>query len=57
MDQLFNRKYTIQGLFLVVCLILLSKLFYIQVASNKYFLSAESNVLRKIYTGKGFGSK
>jgi penicillin-binding protein 2 len=50
MDQLFNRKYTIQGLFLVVCLILLSKLFYIQVASNKYFLSAESNVLRKIYT-------
>jgi penicillin-binding protein 2 len=50
MDQLFNRKYTIQGLFLLVCLILLSKLFYIQVASDKYFLSAESNVLRKIYT-------
>jgi penicillin-binding protein 2 len=50
MDQLFNRKYTIQGLFIVVCLILIGKLFYIQVASDKYFLSAESNVLRKIYT-------
>lgn len=50
MDNLFNRKYIIQGLFLVVGLILLGTLFYIQVASDKYFLSAESNVLRKIYT-------
>jgi penicillin-binding protein 2 len=50
MDSLFDRKYTIQGLFLVVCLILLAKLFYIQVVDDKYFLSAESNVLRKIYT-------
>jgi penicillin-binding protein 2 len=50
MDPLFNRKYIIQGFFLLVCLILLSKLFYIQVASDKYFLSAESNVLRRIYT-------
>jgi penicillin-binding protein 2 len=50
MDSLFDRKYTIQGLFLVVCLILLAKLFYIQVVDDKYFLSAETNVLRKIYT-------
>jgi penicillin-binding protein 2 len=50
MDNLFNRKYTIQGLFLVVCLILLAKLFYIQVVDDSYFLSAETNVLRKIYT-------
>ncbi len=50
MDNLFNRKYTIQGLFIVVALILLGTLFYIQVASDKYFISAESNVLRKIYT-------
>ena len=49
MDQLFNRKYIIQGLFIVIALILLGKLFYIQVVSDKYFLSAESNVLRKIY--------
>jgi penicillin-binding protein 2 len=49
MDQLFNRKYTVQGLFIIVALILLGKLFYIQIVSDKYFLSAESNVLRKIY--------
>ncbi|WP_443944045.1 penicillin-binding protein 2 [Pedobacter sp. AW1-32] len=49
MDQLFNRKYIIQGLFIVVVLILLGKLFYIQIVSDKYFLSAESNVLRRIY--------
>lgn len=50
MDNLFSRKYTIQGVFLVVCLILVSKLFYMQVVSDKYFLLSNSNVLRKIYT-------
>lgn len=50
MDNLFNRKYIIQGLFIAIALILLGTLFYIQVASDKYFLSAESNVLRKLYT-------
>ncbi|RLJ79854.1 penicillin-binding protein 2 [Pedobacter alluvionis] len=49
MDQLFNRKYIVQGLFIVVALILLGKLFYIQIISDKAFSSAESNVLRKIY--------
>lgn len=49
MEQLFTRKYVLQGLFIVVVLVLLAKLFYIQVATDKYFLSAESNVLRKIY--------
>jgi penicillin-binding protein 2 len=50
MDNLFNRKYIIQGLFIVVALILIGQLFYIQVASDRYFLSANSNVLRKKYT-------
>lgn len=49
MDQLFNRKYIVQGLFIVIALILLGKLFYIQIISDKAFSSAESNVLRKIY--------
>ncbi|MES2458421.1 MAG: penicillin-binding protein 2 [Bacteroidota bacterium] len=48
--NLFNRKYVVQGLFIVVGLILLGTLFYIQVYSDKYFLSAKSNVLRPIYT-------
>jgi penicillin-binding protein 2 len=50
MENLFNRKYIIQGLFIVVGLILIGQLFYIQVASDRYFLSANSNVLRKKYT-------
>ncbi|RAJ28557.1 penicillin-binding protein 2 [Pedobacter cryoconitis] len=50
MENLFNRKYIIQGLFIVVALILMGQLFYIQVASDRYFLSANSNVLRKKYT-------
>jgi penicillin-binding protein 2 len=50
MDNLFGRKYVIQGLFIAIGLILVGTLFYIQVASDRYFISAESNVLRKIYT-------
>lgn len=49
MDQLFNRKYIIQIIFICVALILLGKLFYIQIASDKYFFSANNNALRKIY--------
>jgi penicillin-binding protein 2 len=50
MDNLFSRKYTIQGLILVICLVLIGKLFYMQVLNDKYFLLSNSNVLRKIYT-------
>lgn len=55
MDQLFNRKYIIQGLFVVLALILLGKLFYIQIATDKYFVNANSNALRKqyIYPARG----
>jgi len=49
MDQLFNRKYIIQGIFVLLALILLTRLFYMQVASDKYFLNANSNALRKQY--------
>ncbi|MDQ7950031.1 MAG: penicillin-binding protein 2, partial [Pedobacter sp.] len=49
MDQLFNRKYIIQGLIVLIALILLGKLFYIQIASDKYFINANNNALRKIY--------
>jgi len=47
MEQLFNRKYIVQGLFIVVAIILLAKLFYIQIVSDKAFVAAESNVLKK----------
>lgn len=49
MDQLFNRKYIIQGLFVLLALILLGKLFYMQIATDKYFVNANSNALRKSY--------
>lgn len=50
MDNLFSRKYVIQGMFIVLALILIGKLFYMQVVSDKYFLLSNNNVLRKIYT-------
>ncbi|MES2829634.1 MAG: penicillin-binding protein 2 [Bacteroidota bacterium] len=50
MDSLFNRKYIVQGLFILVSLILLGTLFYIQIFSDKYFISARTNVLKRIYT-------
>lgn len=49
MDQLFNRRFVIQGLFILLALILLGKLFYMQVASDKLFLIANNNALRKQY--------
>lgn len=49
MDQLFNRKYVIQGLFVVLAIILLANLFYIQIGTDKYFANANSNALRKSY--------
>ncbi len=55
MDQLFNRKYIIQGIFVALALVLIGRLFYIQVASDKYFLDANNNALRKqfIYPARG----
>lgn len=49
MDQLFNRKYVIQGLFVILAIILLANLFYIQIGTDKYFINANSNALRKSY--------
>lgn len=49
MDQLFNRKYIIQGLFVLLSVILLGNLFYMQIGTDKYFTNANSNALRKSY--------
>lgn len=49
MDQLFNRKYIIQGLFVAFALALLGKLFFIQIISDKYFINANNNALKKKY--------
>ncbi|WP_207428280.1 penicillin-binding protein 2 [Pedobacter sp. SYSU D00535] len=55
MNSFFQRRFVIQGIFIVVALVLLLRLFYIQVIDKSYFLSANNNVLRKviIYPARG----
>ncbi|EOR93221.1 Penicillin-binding protein 2 (PBP-2) [Arcticibacter svalbardensis MN12-7] len=55
MNSFFQRKYVVQGIFIAVALVLLARLFYIQVIDKSYFLSANNNVLRKvvIYPARG----
>lgn len=55
MNSFFARRYVIQGIFIAVAIILLIRLFYIQVVDNKYLLSANNNVLRKVivYPARG----
>lgn len=55
MNSFFARKFVIQGIFIAVTLVLLIRLFYIQVLNDKYYLSAENNVLRKVivYPARG----
>ncbi len=55
MNSFFTRRYIIQGLFIIVALVLLARLFYIQVIDDRYKLSADNNVLRKliIYPARG----
>lgn len=50
-----SRKFIILGIIILVALIYIGRLFYLQVASDKYAVYAESNVLRKItkYPSRG----
>src|ERR1700745_2029126 len=50
-----ERKYVIYGIFLLVGIIYLARLFYIQVIDDTYKLSANNNVLRHIteYPARG----
>ena len=55
MNIFFERKFIIQGILLFTCIILIVRLFYIQVIDDSYFLSANNNVLRKltVYPARG----
>ncbi|KAA8480169.1 penicillin-binding protein 2 [Arcticibacter tournemirensis] len=55
MNSFFPRRYVVQGIFIVITVILLARLFYIQVIDKSYFLSANNNVLRTvtIYPARG----
>lgn len=55
MNSYFARRYVIQGIFIAVALIIVARLFYLQVIDDKYLLWANNNVLRKIvvYPARG----
>jgi penicillin-binding protein 2 len=55
MNSFFARKFVVQAVFIAVALLFLIRLFYMQIISEKYILSANNNVLRKniIYPARG----
>ena len=55
MNSFFARRFVIQGIFITAAIVILIRLFYIQVISDEYILSANNNVLRKsiIYPARG----
>ncbi|RYE18100.1 MAG: penicillin-binding protein 2, partial [Sphingobacteriales bacterium] len=47
MNSFFERRYIITGIFITLTVILLGRLFYIQIIDDRYFLSAANNVIRR----------
>ncbi|HWZ34626.1 MAG TPA: penicillin-binding protein 2 [Mucilaginibacter sp.] len=47
MNQYFERRYVIGGIFIILILVLLGRLFYIQIIDDRYALSASKNVIRQ----------
>ena len=46
MNKFFERRYVIGGIFVAIMLVLLARLFYIQIIDDKYLLYANKNVIR-----------
>lgn len=55
MNRFFERRYIISGIFITLILILLARLFYIQIIDDRYLIYAQGNVLRKIYQNPARG--
>ena len=55
MNSFFERRYIIAGVFITLILILLARLFYIQIIDDRYLLYAQNNVLRKVYLNPARG--
>lgn len=47
MNSFFARRYVITGIFITVTLVLLARLFYMQIIDDQYLLTANKNVQRK----------
>lgn len=48
MNSFFERRYVIAGIFIAIVVILLARLFYIQIVDNRYAIYANNNVRREI---------
>ena len=46
MNSFFERRYIIAGIFITIVIILLARLFYMQVIDDRYAIYAGKNVLR-----------
>src|ERR1700754_2467866 len=55
MNQFFERRYVIAGVFIALIIILLARLFYMQIIDDRYLLFAQDNVLRRVYTNPARG--
>jgi penicillin-binding protein 2 len=50
MNKFFERKYVISGIFIGIMLILLGRLFYIQIIDDRYLAYANQNAIRRFIT-------
>jgi len=55
MNSFFERRYVIAGIFITIIIILIARLFYIQIIDDRYALYASNNVRRQIiqYPARG----
>jgi len=55
MNSFFERRYVIAGIFITIIIVLLARLFYIQIVDPKYAIYAGKNVLRQtiVYPARG----
>ncbi|RYY26201.1 MAG: penicillin-binding protein 2, partial [Sphingobacteriaceae bacterium] len=47
MNSFFERRYVILGIFILIMLMLIGRLFYIQIVDDKYLAFAQNNVIRR----------
>lgn len=55
MNTFFARRYVIAGIFITLIVVLLARLFYMQIMDDKYLLASKSNVIRRFiqYPARG----
>jgi penicillin-binding protein 2 len=55
MNRFFGRRYIISTIFIVLILVLLARLFYIQIIDDRYLIYAEGNARRTFYLNPARG--